>query len=149
VKFAVPRRPDPLIDITPMIDIVFQLVLFFMVSTTFISAPGFQVDLPRSSAQTVIAEKKDINVWMTCGTRLEGGACTDGPVYVDDQPVTGARLRTIFERTAGVDPSTLVVIKADQGVKHGRVVTVMDMARSEGLTRLAIATEVELDEEAP
>ena len=147
MRFSVPRRPDPLIDITPMIDIVFQLVLFFMVSTTFISAPGFQVDLPRSSAQTVIAEKRDINVWMTCGTRLEGGACTDGPVYVDDRPMTGARLRTLFERTASEDPSTLVVIKADQGVKHGRVVAVMDMARSEGLTRLAIATEVEPEEE--
>ena len=46
-------------SLTPMIDIVFQLVLFFMVSTTFISSPGFQVDLPRSSAQTQNRRKTD------------------------------------------------------------------------------------------
>ena len=132
MKFAVARRPDPVLDMAPMIDIVFQLVLFFMVSTTFVTSPGIQVDLPRSSAQTVIAEKKDVNVWMT----------VDGAVYIDEEPVTESELDRTFRKAAADDPSTLVVIKADQGVQHGRVVTVMDMARAEGLTRLAIATEV-------
>ena len=142
MKFATGRRADPFIDVTPMIDVVFQLVLFFMVSTTFINAPGIQVDLPRSSAQTIIAEKNDINVWMQCGKQLEGGSCTDGPVFVGNTPVTLDRLRTIFRNAAESDPDTLVVIKADQGVAHGRVVTTMDIAREEGLSRLAIATEL-------
>ncbi|TNE87386.1 MAG: biopolymer transporter ExbD [Deltaproteobacteria bacterium] len=131
MKFAAKRRADPVVDITPMIDIVFQLVLFFMVSTTFISAPGIQVDLPRSSSQTVLTEKREINVWMT----------PQGAVYVDDQPVTAEELRNEFRSAAERDTSTLVIIKADTAVEHGRVVTVMDMARSEGLGRLAIATE--------
>jgi biopolymer transport protein ExbD/biopolymer transport protein TolR len=114
-----------------MIDIVFQLVLFFMVSTTFVSTPGFQVDLPRSSAQVVISDKKDVNIWMT----------TDGAVYVDERPVTLQELRGLFGRSAERDPNTLVVIKADVGVTHGRVVGVMDIARDQGLTRLAIATD--------
>lgn len=147
MKFAVARRPDPLLDITPMIDIVFQLVLFFMVSTTFVNSPGIQVDLPRSSAQTVIAEKKDVNIWMTCGTRLEGGACGDGAIYVGEDPVSEAELEDVLQDAADEDPSTLVVIKADKGVQHGRVVTVMDMARARGLSRLAIATEI--NEEGP
>ncbi len=46
-------------DVTPLIDIIFQLVLFFMVSTTFVTSPGIQVDLPRSSAQTIIREKQE------------------------------------------------------------------------------------------
>lgn len=133
MKFAAKRRPDPLVDITPMIDIVFQLVLFFMVSTTFISAPGIQVDLPRSSAQTVLTEKREINVWMT----------PQGAVYVDDEPMTGEELRTRFRQAAERDTGTLVIIKADTAVEHGRVVTVMDLARSEGLARLAIATETD------
>ncbi len=141
MNFGTARRPDPLIDITPMIDIVFQLVLFFMVSTTFISSPGFQVDLPRSSSQAVLSEAKDVNIWMTCGERTGPGSCTDGALYVDDKPVTAKELEALLTRTAARDPSTLVVIKADQGVQHGRVVTVMDMARTRGLTRLAIATE--------
>lgn len=132
MRFGVARRPDPLIDVTPMIDVVFQLVLFFMVSTTFVSSPGIQVDLPRSSSQTVLSEERDINVWMTA----------DGGVFVDESPVDTATLLKLFRGRAKSDPNTLVVMKADEGVAHGRVVAVMDMARGEGLTRLAIATEI-------
>lgn len=132
MKFARARRPDPLIDVTPMIDIVFQLVLFFMVSTTFVDAPGIEVDLPRSSSDVVIAEKDELSIWMA----------VDGAVYVDEEPVDLAELRDRLRRTAETDPSTLIVVKADTGVTHGRVVTVMDLARSLGLDRLAIATEV-------
>lgn len=139
MKFSVGRRPDPLLDVTPMIDIVFQLVLFFMVSTTFVNAPGIQVDLPRSSEDTLITEQQDLHIWMTCG---EGEGCVEGAVYVGDEAVTEGELDRRLRRTAEEDPSTLVVIKADQGVSHGRVVTVMDLARTKGLSRLAIATEV-------
>jgi biopolymer transport protein ExbD/biopolymer transport protein TolR len=141
MRFSAPRRPDPLIDVTPMIDIVFQLVLFFMVSTTFVNAPGIQVDLPRSSAQMLVSDKTDLNVWMTCAPPERGG-CAQGSVYVDDQPVTVDALRARFVAAAERDPDTLVVIKADEGVPHGRVVAVMDAARERGLSRLAIATEV-------
>lgn len=138
MRLATKRRPDPMIDVTPMIDIVFQLVLFFMVSTTFISSPGIQVDLPRSSSQALITDKQEINIWMT----------TDGAVFVDEQPVSFERLKEVLQRGAARDPSTLVVIKADAGVSHGRVVSVMDVARNEGLTRLAIATEANQGEPA-
>ncbi len=120
-----------------MIDVVFQLLLFFMVTTTFISSPGIQVDLPRSSSEVVISDKKDINIWMT----------NEGAVYADDEPVTTAELLQLFQRRARADPNTMVVIKADQGVSHGRVVGVMDIARNQGLSKLAIATEVGEEEE--
>ena len=126
------RRADLVVDVTPLIDIIFQLVLFFMVSTTFVTSPGIQVDLPRSSAQTIIREKKDENVWVT----------HDGAVYVDDQPVDWKGLARAFDVAVQDDPTTMVIVKADKDVGHGRVVAVMDLARSKGLTRLAIATEV-------
>lgn len=137
MRFAVGRRPDPVVDVTPMIDIVFQLVLFFMVSTTFVTSPGIQVDLPRSSAQTVLSDDKDIQVWVTA----------DGAVYVNEQPVTVAELRRTFLDAARSNPNTMVVIKADGGVSHSRVVAVMDQAQAQGLTRLAIATDAGEDEE--
>ena len=136
MRFAVARRADPLVDVTPMIDVVFQLVLFFMVSTTFKTAPGIQVDLPRSSQDVVVAEDEDVNIWMTL----------DGELYIDEVPVDLAGLRTRLQRAADRDPDTLIVIKADTGVEHGRVVQVMDLARSRGLSRLAIATEVAEEE---
>lgn len=136
MRFSVARRADPTIDVTPMIDVVFQLLLFFMVTTTFINSPGIEVDLPRSSAEVVISDKKDVNVWMTAA----------GAVYVDEVAVDTNELTRLLRARAEADPNSQVVIKADAGVSHGRVVGVMDLARNQGLTRLAIATEVADDE---
>jgi len=144
----VSNRVEALIDLTPMLDVTFNLLLFFVVTTNFDKnedkeqqTPGIQVDLPRSSAQSIVNDDKDVNVWMT----------TDGAVYLDDQPVDLATLKQVFKERAGKDPSTLVVIKADEGVSHGRVVQVMDQAKTFGLSRLAIATEAtdSDDEEVP
>lgn len=131
MKFGNARRPDPIIDVTPMIDIVFQLVLFFMVSTQFVQHPGIQVSLPRSSAQTVLTDKTNLNVWIT----------TEGSIFVDDVPVTSSELSDIFRRRAKADSGSMVVIKADEGVSHGRVISVMDMAQARGLSNLALATD--------
>jgi biopolymer transport protein ExbD len=131
VNFARTRRAEVIVDVTPLIDIIFQLVLFFMVSTTFVTSPGIEVDLPRSSSDTILQDTDDMSVWVTA----------KGSVYVDDQPVDWAGLRQAFSRASKTNPSTLIIIKADQEVGHGRVVGVMDLARSFGLSRLAIATE--------
>ena len=133
MKFGTTRRPDPVIDVTPMIDIVFQLVLFFMVTTTFVTSPGIQVDLPRSSAQVVLSDNEDVNLWITA----------EGAVYLNETPVTLPALKAQLLAKAQQNPNTMVVIKADEGVSHGRVVAVMDLARNQGLSRLAIATETE------
>jgi len=133
MKFAISRRPDPTIDVTPMIDIVFQLVLFFMVSTTFVSAPGIEVELPKSSATAMVEDKLDINIWIAA----------DGTVLVNDVPVTASSLANLLEKQAKRDESALVIIKADTGVSHGRVVLVMDQVKAAGLSRLAIATSTE------
>ena len=125
------RREPPRVDLTPLIDIIFQLVLFFMVSTTFISAPGFKVDLPRASSDMMVREQDDLQIWMT----------NDGGIFVDREPVDFEGLIHILGDKARTDPSTLVVIKADMEVGHGKVVTLMDLARSAGLNRLAIATD--------
>jgi biopolymer transport protein ExbD len=137
------RQSEALIDLTAMLDVTFNLLLFFVVTTSFDEQrdkakeemPGIQVDLPRSSAQAIINDDRDINVWMT----------KDGAVYLDEQPVDLPTLRQVFRERAAKDPTTLVVIKADEGVSHGRVVAIMDQAKSYGLSRLAIATEAEGD----
>ena len=68
-----------------------------------------------------------------------------GSVYVDKNPVDAEGLKEVFEKRALKDPSTLVIIEADTNVDHGQVVGVMDLARSVGLERLAIATEPEFE----
>ena len=133
MNFSRARRVDPIVDMTPLIDIIFQLVLFFMVSTTFISAPGIEVDLPRSSADTVLRDQDDLSIWVA----------EDGAVYVDDRPVNFDGLKAALDVAAADNPNTLIMLKADRGVAHGRVVAIMDAARNRGLTKLAIATEIQ------
>ena len=134
------RREDATLDLTAMLDFAFNLVLFFVVTTSFAKAkedanresPGIQVDLPRSSAQTLLLDKKDVTLWMAL----------DGSVFLDDVPVDMDALRHRLIAAAEADPNTLVIVKADTGVPHGRVVAVMDVARSVGLTRFGIATDL-------
>jgi len=135
LKFQSKRREGSGVDVTPLIDIIFQLVLFFMVSTTFVSSPGIEVNLPRSSAETLLKEQEDLHIWMTDA----------GAVFVDKKAVDFDGLERILSQRAVRDPSTLVIIEADTQVEHGRVVGVMDLARRVGLERLAIATEPEFE----
>ena len=131
MNFRRARREETRVDVTPLIDIIFQLVLFFMVSTTFITAPGIQVDLPRSSSQTIFRDQQDLNIWVTDA----------GEVYIDQKAVSWETLDATLDSTFARDEDTLVIIKADANVDHGRVVTIMDLARGKGLSRLAIATD--------
>lgn len=131
MNFSARRREEMTVDVTPLIDIIFQLVLFFMVSTTFVTSPGIEVDLPRSSAETILQDDSEVEIWVT----------RDGAVQVDDVSVDWDGLTGRLKSARTVDARTLVIIKADRDVDHGRVVAVMDLARSLGLSRLAIATE--------
>ena len=131
MTFGGRRRAALAVDLTPLIDIIFQLVIFFMVSTTFVTTPGIEVDLPRSSADTILRERDDLKIWVRA----------DGTVHINEDPATAEQLTAAFAEAAKRDPKTLVVIKADKAVHHGRVVAVMDKARGQGLQHLAIATE--------
>ena len=138
------RRPRPALDLTPMLDVTFNLILFFVVTTQFASeqqpAPdGLQVDLPRAAAAQVLPSEASVD--LTVGP--------DGAVAIDGATVGRAELRGRLQSAAERDPNTLVVLRADRGVKHGEVVSVMDLARTLGLTRLAIATEPDGGAEAP
>ena len=132
MKFSVHRKPFDLLDLTPLIDVVFLLLIFFMVSTTFIHEPGgIKVDLPHSDTQEFIRESGEVVVEIT----------ESGGLFVDDVPVDEDALRAALRRTMRADPESVVIIKADRGVEHGRVVQVMDWSKRVGLYRLAVATE--------
>ena len=126
------RRPPLVLELTPLIDVVFLLLIFFMVSTTFVNEPaGLQVELPRSENRDVIPEGTDVSVHLSA----------DGRVFVEEEPVAGDQLRERLAAVALDDPNTMVVLRADESLAHGRVVQVMDLARDLGLRNFAIATE--------
>ena len=133
MNFSSERRRAPvLLDLTPLIDVVFLLLIFFMVSTTFVQdAAGLKIDLPRSDNRDAIDAKQDVSIRVAA----------DGSVFVDDAGVTLESLGEHLAAAAKKNPETMVVLEADQAVDHGRVVEVLDLARDLGLTRFAIATE--------
>lgn len=122
-----PRRVT--LDLTPLIDVVLMLVIFFMLTTTFVLSPGVQVDLPQGSSLQKPRES-DAIITIT----------KDGAVYFQDAQVSLETLQAVLQRAKSQQPRLRVVIKADTLVRHGRVVEVMDIATLVGIERLAIAT---------
>jgi len=123
------------INITPLTDIFLVLLIIFMVTTTAIAEQGGQngglkVSLPRAGKSAPAAEVHDLAIAV-----LEDGRTVVGGKVVDEDQLT-----EILKKAHGDNPDTLVLVQADQGVAHGKVVAVMDLARRQGLARLAIAT---------
>src|SRR5690349_25032694 len=126
------------INITPLTDIFLVLLIIFMVTTTAIAEAGGQngglkVNLPKGGQSGAATEAHDLAIAV-----LEDGRTVVGGKVVDE----GA-LVAILDRAHRENGDTLVLVQADQGVAHGRVVAVMDLARRHGLSRLAIATRAD------
>jgi biopolymer transport protein ExbD len=125
------------INITPLTDIFLVLLIIFMVTTTAITEAGadkggFKVTLPKGGkGEAVAAQNVSIAI------------LSDGRVVVGGKVVEEEELRSMLTASAEKNPETLVLVQADEGVAHGRVVAVMDLARRLGLQRLAIATRSE------
>jgi biopolymer transport protein ExbD len=125
------------INITPLTDIFLVLLIIFMVTTTAITEAGadkggFKVTLPKGGkGEAVAAQNVSIAI------------LSDGRVVVGGKVVEEPELRSMLTASAEKNPETLVLVQADEGVAHGRVVAVMYLARRLGLQRLAIATRAE------
>jgi biopolymer transport protein ExbD len=126
------------INITPLTDIFLVLLIIFMVTTTAIAEQnrddgGLKVDLPRGGSKVAGMAPHDLAIAV-----LEDGRTVVGGRIVDERA-----LAAILDQSSKANPETLVLVQADQGVAHGKVVAVMDLARRHGLSRLAIATRAD------
>jgi len=127
---AAAKKGSNLLDITPVVDTVFNLLIFFALSLNFISTPGIRVNLPKSSAPEIAQDRKDIRVIIR----------SSGELYVGEAPVDLKNLADRLQKAANANIDTQVLIQADERVPHGKVVEIMDLARKSGLHRLAIVT---------
>lgn len=124
------HSPDATLDLTPLVDMVFLLNIFFMVSTTFIVMPAIRIDLPQAAAEKVEIEKDRVSVSVD----------TAGVLYFDQDPVDEGAMRARLARTASENSRTLVLVRGDRSANYGPVVDLLDMVRQAGLQRIAIVT---------
>jgi biopolymer transport protein ExbD len=119
------------IEIIPMIDTIFFLLVFFMISTLSMARySGLPVNLPKAATgQQPPSESASVTV------------APDGTVAVDKQPVALAQIGEVLKSRLVGNPELLVLINADEKVEHGIVVEIMDQARQAGVARMAIAVK--------
>lgn len=139
MKFASHRRPGADINLTPLIDILFIVLLFLVLTATFSERSVLQIALPKTTTGEVPA-----------GTpgRLRIEVDADDALYVDGELRTlddvGLRLRAIPDKDGAV-----VTVAADERARHGRVIAVIDAVRQAGLVRLDIETFVKAPTSEP
>jgi biopolymer transport protein ExbD len=128
-----PDEPDiaPQINIVPMIDVIFAILTFFIMSTLFLTRQeGLPVNLPKASTsqQSQVATKITVTV------------DADGKVSLNKKPTTLDTLQEEVRGLVGKNSEAVVIINADEAVGHGKVVAVMDQVRQVKGAKLAIAT---------
>ncbi len=118
------------IDIAPLIDIVFQLLIFFMLTSSFVMQPGIKVNLPKAVTSEVV-KYENIEIMVT----------SESIIYLNGRIITMQEMKLLLKQAAKRNQS--ILIKADKRASLGRVVEIWDMARDLGITQINIATNQE------
>ena len=116
------------INIAPLVDVVFLLVIFFAVSTTFLETAGLELTLPTSSSSSE-SSPQEITVAVS----------KDGLLYLEGELMAEDRLATELSERLAAQDEKLVLLRADEQTPHGTVVRIMDLARVAGATGLTVA----------
>jgi biopolymer transport protein ExbD len=119
---------DAAIDMTPMLDIVFIMLIFFIVTTVFVKEAGIEVNKPGAS-QAVLPKNANIFIAIT----------KDGDVWMDKREIKVDSIRASIERLISEQPTDVVIIQADEDAEHGVVIKVMDQIKAAGIDRISIA----------
>ena len=122
------------INITPLTDIFLVLLIIFMVTSSVMAdagaRSGMRVNLPKGAMREVNTQAQDITILITA----------DGKLVIKGKAVDATELARLFSEAKQHSPDTQIIVQADESTHHGRVVSVMELAKSSGLHRLAIAT---------
>jgi biopolymer transport protein ExbD len=117
------------INLTPLIDVLFILIIFFTVSSTFLEQPGIELKLPEAeSSQSHTAQKVIVYV------------DNDENIFLNDDPVELNNVATAVEALISAQTDKSVVLHADEEVSHGIIINIMDLLRKQGIYKIIIST---------
>lgn len=133
MKFKTRTEEELSVGLTPLIDIIFILLIFFMVTTTFDRNSELKIDLPEAQTETASSDEKSLEVAID----VQGNYFVNRIKVVSTQPKA---LLLAISKVVGDDKTIPVVIKADANTPHQAVVTAMDTVGRLGLRRMSIAT---------
>jgi len=119
------------VNLTPMLDVVFIMLIFFIVTASFVKEAGIDVTRPKASTATR-KERGNILIAITANDQI----------WMDRRQVDPRALRANIERMHAENPQGSVVIQADKDSKNGLLVLVMDAARASGVSNVSLAAEV-------
>lgn len=123
---------DVSVDITNLIDVVFVLVIFFVLTTTFTKETGVDISKPSAESSTQLA-KQPVMIGIT----------REGSIYVNERQVDLAMLQAILKREGAQDPDKSVVLVSDRNTDMGIIIDVMDECSLAGLKKVSVSTERE------
>lgn len=118
------------IDLTPMLDVVFIMLIFFIVTASFIKEAGIEVNRPEASTAN---QKKNVNILVAINATNE--------IWMDGRRVDKRSVRSIIERMHAENPKGAVVVQADKASNTETVTSVIDSARSAGVFDVSLATD--------
>lgn len=127
------KQEDPDVNLTPMIDVVFLLLLFFMVSTSFIRESSLKVDLPEATGQALAEQVQPIDIVI----KADGQFSINGITLVD---ASRENLSSALREAAGDNLDPHIIISADANAEYQNIVSAMDTAQQLGFTKLTLAT---------
>jgi biopolymer transport protein ExbD len=129
-----PSTPDePEVNLTPLIDVVFLLLIFFMVSTTFEHQSRIQIELPEATAEATKPDEESLEIIIDA----------QGRFFIGEEQVVNTELKTLkgaIGKAVGEREGIPVIIRADAKTPHQAVITALDATSQLGLTRISLAT---------
>ena len=131
MQFVSRGRIKPTIDMSPLVDVVFLLIIFFTVSTTFREGTGLPVSLPEAGTATSTASET-VEITVSADGRME----LQGQVYASIEDV-----RPVLARALEEGPSRRVIVRGDRTSSYGTIVQVMDLTRELGAEGMSLATK--------
>ncbi|MFQ5751390.1 MAG: ExbD/TolR family protein [bacterium] len=132
MQFKEKQKKKVLINITSLIDVLFLLLIFFMVSSTFLEQPGIKLELPHAKS-AVVVEQKDYTLFVD----------KNGKMFLNDDEVFTENLGEQLKKSLPNMIDGALILKADQNVTHGIVVRIMDIAKQSGVKKLIIGTKLD------
>ena len=134
MNLRVRPRAEPEINLTSLIDVVLLLLVFFMVSTSFVKQSQISIRLPAAESSSIVEElPEQLDIMIT----EQGAYLVNGRELINSRPET---LRNALQKLSGGNTNLPLTISADANARHQHVVTAMDVAGKLGFVKISIAT---------